>query len=297
MHIFITGATGLIGSALIPHLLKNSYKITALSRRTGQYHESFSQYIQFINHFEQTDFSVFDAVINLAGEPIFAQHWNAMRKQVLWDSRVNLTQQLVKKINTCDKPPHTLISASAMGFYGDKGTHKFNESAPKGEGFAADLCATWEKAAQQAKSRVCLLRTANVLANNGGMLAKLLPLYRLGLGGKLGNGQQFMPWIHLNDMVGTILHLLHNTNCAGAYNVCSPHSVNNKTFNNRLAQVLHRPACLNVPHIALKLAFGERTTLLLHSQNAYPTKLIESGFQFQFPQLEATLADLLTTSK
>ena len=245
------------------------------------------QFITSLNSFPNLD--SFDGVINLAGEPIFAKPWNTERKRTLFNSRISLTNQISQLINLGKKPPHFFISGSATGYYGEQGERLINETCPPANHFAAQLCQQWEMAALTAKTRVCLLRTGIVLSKEGGALEKMLPLYRTGLSGKLGNGKQFWGWIALEDMLNGILFLIQNAQCQGAFNFVAPQAIRNQEFNQLLSQVLKRPACLTTPKFLLKLVLGERANLLLDSQNLVPEKLLQQGFQFQQAELRSFL--------
>ncbi|XHN45198.1 hypothetical protein O1Q81_01230 [Lonepinella sp. MS14436] len=291
MQIFITGGTGLIGRELVNRWLEQEYQVTLLTRSPEKALSYFQDHAAFCHvsavHSLQvfTNFNQFDAVINLAGEPIFDHRWTAQQKVRLWQSRINLTEKLTALINTSENPPQCFISGSAYGYYADNGDQIITEAQSAGQNFTAQLCQQWELVAKQANTRVCLSRTGMVFSPKGGALAKILPLYRYRLGGKLGNGLQFMPWIALEDMLNAIDFLLHTPSCQGAFNLCSPNPVRNKDFNRLLAKQLHRPAFMNVPTFLLKLILGERACLILDSQNLYPQKLLEQGFSFQYSEL------------
>ncbi|GJH43227.1 TIGR01777 family oxidoreductase [Pasteurella canis] len=294
MQILITGATGLIGSTLITHLLELGYQITALVRSPDKARIQLPPKVQLISSLTQyNDLNQFDAVINLAGEPIFTHRWTTEQKQRLIESRVQLTKQLTSLINHSTTPPHTFISGSATGYYGDKKEYIITEQSEPSAQFTGQLCQKWEAEALKAKTRVCLLRTGIVLAKTGGALAKMLPIYRLGLGGRLGNGEQYWSWITLKDMIAAIVFLLNNVACSGAFNLVTPHPVRNKDFNSMLGQLLKRPYFLAVPTFILNLFLGERVQLLLDSQKIIPEKLQAGGFHFQYPELKAALQDIL----
>jgi hypothetical protein len=237
----------------------------------------------------------FNAVINLAGEPIVDKRWTAQRKQLLWDSRVTLTGELVRHIAAASHKPSVLLSGSAVGYYGDRGDSILDESEPAGEGFAAELCKAWEDAARVAESsgvRVCLLRTSPVLSSDGGMLARMLPPFRLGLGARLGNGRQWMGWVHIEDYVAMVLRLLHDGQMRGPYNMAATQPVTNAEFTASLAAVLHRPALFVAPAMLLKLAMGESASLLLEGQRVVPKKMESAGYRFAFPALNDALNNL-----
>lgn len=236
--------------------------------------------------------NAFDAVINLAGEPIFDKRWTVQQKEKLRNSRINLTQQLVQLINQSEYPP-ALISGSAIGIYGNCGEDVITEYTNPSTQFTAQLCIDWENAAKQANTRVCLVRTGLVLSPKGGAFAKTLLLYRFGLGGKLGNGEQYWSWIALEDMVEGLLFLLDHNNCEGAFNFTAPHPVKNKTFNQLLGQALHRPCFAQVPQFLLTTILGERACILLDSQNVYPKHLLDCGFTFQYSELSDYFHNIL----
>lgn len=298
MQIFITGGTGFIGQALVRKWLTDRHQITLLSRNPQSAEQHFRHRISAVDSPGVfSDFNGFDAVVNLAGEPIFNHRWTDEQKALIRQSRLNLTEKLTALINRSTQPPHCFISASATGYYGDKGQRIITESDAPGQSFTGQLCAQWEQAANQVKNqektRVCLLRTGMPLAAFGGMLGKILPLYRWGFGGKLGNGKQIMPWIALPDMIRAIDFLLQNPNCRGAFNLAAPNSVNYAEFNRFLGTWLHRPHFAVAPACLLRILFGERACLLLDSQNAYPEKLLQAGFQFRFPELKPYLQQIL----
>ena len=289
MHIFITGATGFIGSNLITKLLNKKYKITALVRNISRAKLQLPNIALISNLTELENLDQFDAVINLAGEPIFDHRWSQKQKNNLQNSRVQLTQQLTQLINKSAHPPRCFISGSAIGFYGNRPQQTLTEESSKGNNFTAELCQLWEAQALQAHTRVCLLRTGIVLDPTGGAFAKMLPLYRLGLGGKLGSGEQYWSWIALEDMINAIIFLLETPSCHGVFNMVAPNPVRNKTLNSLLGKYLHRPAFCTVPAFAMRLILGERADLLFDDQKVLPQKLIQAGFNFQY----ATLADYL----
>ncbi|MFZ7275968.1 TIGR01777 family oxidoreductase [Avibacterium endocarditidis] len=295
MNILLTGGTGLIGSVLIPQLLAKQHRICLLTRNIQperfptEISEAQQEVQQIDNLTSLQNLNAFDAVINLAGEPIFAHRWTTKQKAKLFASRVNLTQNLTALINQSENPPHTFISGSATGFYGDHQDHWIDESTPAGTAFPAQLCQQWEAAAMQANTRVCLLRTAMVMSPNGGALSKMLPLYRLGLGGKLGSGKQYWAWISLQDMIAGILFLLENPQCKGAFNLTAPQPITNQDFNQQLGNFLERPHFANVPAFVLRWVLGDRSQLLLDSQRIKPARLIEAGFEFQVESFSAFL--------
>lgn len=292
MKILITGATGFIGTALIPQLLAQNHQITALVRNIEKAQQQLPHVVELINTLDYFQhFNQFDAVINLAGEPIFDRRWTNKQKVRLESSRISLTEKLTQLINQSDEPPVCFISGSATGYYGDCGEQSIDENTSPANNFAAQLCQHWEAAALKANTRVCVVRTGLVLARQGGALAKMLPLYRCGLGGKLGSGQQYWGWISLTDMVNGILFLLENVACNGPFNFVAPHAVRNTKFNKILGIILKRPHFATVPAFLLKFMLGERACLLLDSQKLIPQNLLAHGFQFQHLDLSQCLVE------
>lgn len=298
MKILVTGATGLIGKALLPHL--NHDEITIISRDPTRAYQLLGHHINALDSLQSLpNLNQFDVVINLAGEPIMDKRWSEQQKRIIEDSRWNITQQLVDKIQASDTPPHTFISGSAVGIYGDQHDRTIDETvkiAPNNTDFSQQVCYRWEQialAAQSDNTRVCLLRTGIVLAKQGGALAKMLLPYQLGLGGPIGDGQQYFPWIQLQDMVRGILFLINHNETQGPYNFTAPNPVTNRIFSATLAATLHRPHLLFTPAWVLKLALGESSQLLLDGQRALPNKLQAAGFNFTFPCIEQALKQTL----
>ncbi|MGS0743565.1 TIGR01777 family oxidoreductase [Glaciimonas sp. GG7] len=297
MHILITGGTGLIGRHLCRALLQAGHDLTVLSRQPGSVKEKCGASVRAFGSLDEWGRDeVFDAVINLAGEPIVDARWTDSRKELLWQSRVTLTDNVVKKIAASHHKPTVLLSGSAIGYYGDTGARAIEESAPVATDFGATLCAAWEQAAQQAASmgvRVCLLRTGLVLDRSGGILGKMLLPFKLGLGARLGDGHQWMSWVHIDDYVAMVLVLLHNTHACGPFNMTAPEPVTNRTFTEKLARALHRPAIFVAPAFLLRLALSERAYLLLGGQKVLPSGMTALGYRFLHPKLEDALSDLV----
>jgi uncharacterized protein (TIGR01777 family) len=238
----------------------------------------------------------FDAVINLAGEPIVDAHWSAERKQQLRRSRIALTEKLVQCIAAAKQKPGVLLSGSAVGYYGNGHDTELSEDAQAGNDFAADLCRDWEVAACAAEElglRVCLLRTGLILSESGGLLGRMLLPFKLGLGARLGDGKQWMSWVHIDDYVSMVLRLLDDEQMRGPFNMTAPQPVTNAEFTLTLARVLHRPAIFVAPGLVLRLVMGERASLLLEGQCVLPANLTAAGCQFKFPDLVSALNDLL----
>lgn len=297
MRILLTGGTGLIGRALCHHWLGQGHELLVWSRRPEQVPQLCGAAVRGVAKLEELGDIELHAVINLAGAPIAERHWTRARKTLLWESRISLTERLVDWLAGLTRRPPVMISGSAVGWYGDAGERLLRENDPPASSdFASQLCIAWEESAQRAQElgmRVVLVRTGLVLAGNGGFLARLLPPFRLGLGGRIGSGRQWMPWIHLQDQVALMDFLLHHPTASGPYNACAPQPVRNAEFTRDLAQVLGRPALLPLPAPILRVGFGELSGLLLGGQHVLPERLQAEGFTFRFPELPAALADLL----
>lgn len=297
MNILITGGTGLIGRHLCKALLAEGHHLTVFSRHPETVAAKCGDGVSAIASLDEWQpEQVFDAVINLAGEPIVDAYWSAKRKQVLWDSRVTLTEKLVRCIVAAKRKPVILLSGSAVGYYGDRGDTELDESEHVGNNFAAKLCQAWEAAALAAEKhgvRVCLLRTGLILSKRGGLLGRMLLPFRLGLGMRLGNGKQRMSWVHIEDYVVMVLKLLRDEQMRGPFNMTSPQPATNAEFTQELARALHRPAFLIAPAMLLKLGMGESSCMLLEGQRVLPKRLEAAGWKFAFNKLDSALNDLL----
>ncbi len=297
MQILVTGGTGFIGTVLVKLLITEGHQLTLLTRRPEEPSLQTLCNTDIIQSLDQlTPKHRFDAIINLAGEGIADKRWSTTRKQQLLDSRLKTTQALIDFIKQAEHKPGCLISGSAVGYYGDQGDKEVDEETEPNSDFGQELCRRWETLAQQAQQegvRACLLRTGLVVGHNGGFLKRMLLPFKLGLGGPIGNGQQWMSWVHLEDLVQLILWLLNNKDCQGAYNGVAPDPVTNKVFTQILARCLHRPALIPAPAPILKLALGEMSTLLLTGQKVWPKRALKQGFVFRFTELEPALLDVL----
>jgi uncharacterized protein (TIGR01777 family) len=297
MKILITGGTGFIGSALARHLCAQNWEVTVLSRNPASVAQIGDPSIRALHQFSQLQpDESFHAIVNLAGAPIFAGRWTDERKQIIRDSRIKLTEQLVDCIARMAVKPEVLISGSAIGYYGNQGDTVLTEPSAVRTDFSQRLCQDWEHAAQQAEQfgvRVCLIRTGLVLANGGGLLQRMLPPFRLGLGGRLGNGRQWMSWVHRADWIAITQTLLNDNTMRGAYNATAPAPVTNAEFTRTLAACLKRPALLPVPASLLKMLLGEMSELVLGSQRVLPERLLQHGFKFRYGDLDAALTQAL----
>lgn len=298
MDVVVAGATGLIGCALCGLLDEGGHAVTALVRNPGGAAGRLSSGVRVMSWQHGTvgpwcdAVASADAVVNLAGEPIAGRRWSAEQKRRLRASRLDTTRALVRAIGSRPRPGGTLVNASAVGYYGDGGDVVLTEEALPGTGFLALLCRDWEaeaRAAQQHGTRVILLRTGHVLARGGGMLAKLSVPFRWFLGGPLGSGRQWMPWIHVADAVRMIAWAIETETASGPINVCAPEPVRMSEFARQLGAVMGRPAALRVPAFALRLAMGELAGALLGGQRAVPAFATRLGFRWQHPALEPAL--------
>jgi len=297
MHILLTGGTGLIGRGLCRHWALHGHQLTVWSRTPQRVASLCGPQVRGIGRLEDLAEEPLDALVNLAGAPIADRPWTSKRKALLWASRVALTEQLLSWLEDRGQRPPVLLSGSAVGCYGDGGERELLESAsPVNGDFASQLCGAWEETAQRAEDlgiRVVLLRTGLVLAREGGFLKRLLLPFRLGLGGRIGDGRQWMSWIHLADQIALIDFLLQRDDARGPYNACAPQPVRNAEFTRALGRALHRPTLLPVPAALLRLGLGELSGLLLGGQRALPARLSEAGFSFRFSDLDSALNDLL----
>ncbi|CAM6235459.1 Epimerase [Citrobacter sedlakii] len=296
MNILVTGGTGLIGGHLIPRLLALGHQVTVLTRSPEKARDRLDSRVALWTTLDdKKQLDDVDAVINLAGEPIADKRWSSAQKERLCQSRWRITQKLADLINASEMPPSVLISGSATGYYGDLGEVVVTEEEPPHNEFTHKLCARWEQiacTAQSDRTRVCLLRTGVVLAPKGGILGKMVPPFRLGLGGPIGNGRQYLPWIHVDDMVNGILWLLDN-DLRGPFNMVSPYPVRNEQFAHALGHALQRPAFVRVPATAIRLLMGESSVLVLGGQRALPKRLEAAGFAFRWYDLEEALEDVI----
>jgi uncharacterized protein (TIGR01777 family) len=301
MRFLISGATGLIGSQLVRALLAKNHQVAILSRKVHpQLNPIISSTVWDLSVTPQLIEAVgcADVIINLAGEPLAEKRWSVLQKQKIVDSRVQATKILVQAVIASKNKPHTFINASAIGIYGNRFDEVITEDSAAGSGFLAQTCMKWEEALRTLTGlgvRTVFMRTGIVLSTLGGALPKMLPPFKLGLGGPLGSGKQWLSWIHLQDQVGLYIYAAENNKVQGVLNGTAPHPVNMKQFTKTLGQVLHRPAIAPVPGIALKILLGEMSSLLLEGQKVLPQKAIAQGYAFQFPTLEGAFRDLLST--
>jgi uncharacterized protein (TIGR01777 family) len=297
MKILITGGTGFIGRELCKALRESGHQLTVLSRKPETVATLCGTEVKAISKLDELSANaMFDAIINLAGEGIADARWSPARKQVLLDSRVKVTEQLIAFIDRAQKKPGVLISGSAVGYYGNQGATELDESSAFDDGFSNKLCADWEAAAEQAKAygvRLCIIRTGLVIGAKGGFLKRMLLPFKLGLGGRLGDGSQWMSWIHMKDYIRILQLALETSKLEGIFNATAPHPVSNDQFTRCLAKILNRPAFLPVPAFALSILMGEMSELLLGGQRVLPKRLQQENFKFEFTTLEKALRDVL----
>lgn len=296
MRILVTGASGLIGSVLVPFLEERGHTVQRFVRREpGSGAEVF--WDPEAGRIDASAVEGADAVVHLAGKNLADGRWTPALKKQFLASRVQGTHLVAMAAAKAKNPPRAVLSASAIGYYGHCGNARIAEQAPAGDDFLARLCADWEAASQPAAEagvRVARLRIGIVLSPGGGALAQMLPVFRLGLGGPLGSGRQFMSWIHIRDIAGAILHIIETPSVQGPVNLVSPNPVTNLELTRALGRALRRPALLPAPAPALRLAFGEMAdAALLSSARVFPEKLLQSGYEFAFTDLDAALRDLL----
>lgn len=298
MKVLISGGTGFIGRALVPRLIEYGHEPVVWSRSYQKARQALGDDIPVITSLDEiADDEIIHAVINLAGAGIADQRWSQKRKALLRSSRIDTTVALVSLIRRLAHKPGILISGSAIGFYGCwEDDRPLAESSDVRQGFTHQLCADWERAALDAEAdgvRVCLIRTGVVLGKGGGALAKMLPPFRLGLGGPVASGEQWMSWIHMDDEIEIICMMLTHEHFSGAYNLTAPGAVNNADFSQQLATTLHRPAWFRVPGCMLNLMLGEGSELLVKGQRVVPERLLEAGYKFAFPNLDSALNQVL----
>lgn len=300
MKIVVTGGTGFVGERLVRRLSTEGYDVVILSRRTLTNGDSKIRSVRWDGKNPgpwTAELDGADAVINLAGESIGARRWSPAQKTLIRNSRLDATAAIIEAIRGARKKPTTLISASASGYYGHVESVEVSESYPGGSGFLAEVCRQWEAEAERATSsgvRVALTRFGVVLGRNGGALKKMMMPFRFFVGGSLGRGTQWFPWIHVDDLVGSLLFILSNVSISGPVNVVTPHPVTMKEFALELGRAMRRPAFFSVPEPILKIALGEMSDMLLTGQRMIPLKLQSARFRYLHPELPAALRSIIT---
>jgi uncharacterized protein len=298
MRALVTGATGLVGSHLVARLegavvLTRNVERAARGLGARELHawepERGLPPVAAINGAQ--------VVFNFSGEPIAQGRWTNEKKRRIRDSRILATRNLVAGLAALQNRPRVLVSASAVGYYGDRGDTELDETAAGGHGFLAEVCGEWEKeavAAEELGIRVICARLGVVLAPDGGALARMLPVFRMAVGGRIGNGQQWMSWVHIDDVVGILLHVIRTEEIRGPVNVVGPAPATNAELTRALGKAVHRPAFFRVPKAALRLAFGEMSQVLTESQRVLPTVAARSGYAFKYADLNVALGALLS---
>ncbi len=298
--VVITGATGLIGKNLVEKLKKEGYYVIVFSRDEENAKNKLPDADEFIRFPEGSTWkekvTEADCIINLAGENIASGRWTQRKKEKLRSSRIGTTNKLVEVIKGSANKPGVFISASAVGYYGYSESEEFTEDSPAGTGFLAELTHKWENEANKiegGETRVVIPRIGVVLSGEGGALKKMLPAFKLFLGGPIGNGRQWFPWIHTDDLTGIILKMIEDETMEGVYNAVAPEYVKAGDFARALGKVLKRPALFPVPVFALRLLFGEGAESMSKGQKVIPERLVESGYKFKFEKLSRSLQDIL----
>jgi uncharacterized protein len=298
MRVAVSGSTGLVGSEVVAVLSAGGHEVVRLVRRVPPPGEMAVRWDPEAGVIDAGGVDGCDAVVHLAGENVGAGRWTASRKAAIRDSRVNGTRFLCDALAGLARPPKTLVCASAVGYYGDRGEELLTEESPPGTGFLAEVCREWEAASAPAARkgiRVVALRIGMVLSAKGGALARMLPLFRAGLGGVIGGGRQYVSWVALDELPGIVLHALQRGDLSGPVNAAAPRPVTNREFTKALGRALSRPTALPVPAFALRLAVGGEMAdaLLLASARVVPKRLLDTGYAFRSPELETTLRRLL----
>ena len=297
MKVLVSGSRGLIGSALVRDLAGEGHIVTRLVRPSSKAVGDAVLWNPEKGTVDLGGLEGHDAVVHLAGENIAGSSWTPETKSRIRDSRVGGTGLLCKTLSRLTRPPGTLVCVSAVGYYGDRGSEILREDSPPGEGFLSEVCREWEEATGEAARkgiRVVNLRIGMVLSDEGGALAKMLPVFRAGAGGRIGDGEQYVSWIALPDLVGVIRHALATDSMEGPVNAVAPHPVTNREFTKLLGRILGRPTIAALPAFAARLLFGEMADeLLLASTRVEPAKLLASGYRFRLPELEGALRSLL----
>jgi len=295
MKVAVTGSSGLIGSSLVSFLSEKNVTVSKILRENPEDNEI--SWKPEGGDWDTAFADGIDGIVHLAGENIASGRWTRVKKEKIRNSRIEGTKRLCEHILKLPDPPSVFVCASAIGFYGDRGMEFLNESSSRGNGFLPDVCLGWEEATEsvsKAGIRVVNVRFGVVLSKEGGALAKMLTPFKMGMGGKIGSGTQYMSWVAIDDVSGAIYHALITDSLKGPVNVTAPNPVTNKEFTNTLGKVLNRPTVMPMPAFMARLAFGEMANdLLLASTKVAPKRLSDSGYEFQYPELENALKHIL----
>ncbi len=295
-HVVVTGGTGFIGSELCHYLTKNDFRVSVLTRSPEKSESSDKNlnYFGYDKADELVDGS--DVVLNLAGFNLFDQRWTNDVKKKIISSRIDITKKMVDAILKAEKKPAAFLSASAVGYYGDSGDKELDETVAAGEDFLAEVCVLWEDASKPVADvgvRLVNPRIGIVIGEEGGALGKMITAFKMFVGGPLGDGSQYFPWIHMDDVCGSFLHLINNESISGPVNISAPNPVTMKDFAKALGNVMGRPSAFPVPEFMLRIAVGEAAGALTASLRAVPSKLLESGYSFSYSDPEKALEDIL----
>ena len=305
-RILITGATGFVGRPLSIALVEAGYEVVALSRRRAKAEDIFAGRVKVVEWdavtasrwSEWADGAL--AIVNLAGDNIGAGRWSEKKKKLILESRLNAGAAVTEAIRSAEHKPQVLIQASGVGCYGDRGDELLDENSSSGVGFLADVARQWEASVRDVPGmgvRLATIRLGVVLGPHGGVMSRLIPPFSFFVGGHPGSGRQWLPWVHIDDVIGVVRFLVESADCEGPFNVTTPEPTLSKDFYNFLGKAMHRPACFPMPAFALKLALGEMATeLLLPSTKVVPKKLLDAGYEFKFPDPATAFSDILKAS-
>lgn len=300
MRILVTGATGFVGKVVVRQLQEAGDEVVVLTRNIAKAAITLGSrcfYFQWSDTNALPPLEAFqgvDGVVNLMGESIASARWNSEQKKKIYNSRIDGTARLIEAIEKLNPRPSVLVSASAIGIYGNRASEEITEASGLGNDFLANLCKDWEREANKAQDlgmRVAIIRTGVVLGRKGGALSKMLPVFKLGLGGPLGDGKQFMSWINIEDLAAMYVEALKNPNVKGPYNGTAPYPATNKDFTRALGKVLKRPALLPAPAGVIRKILGEMSTIVLDGQRVLPTKFKEEKFRYRYPTLDMALKE------
>ena len=302
MRVLVTGATGFVGKVLVKQLLKANHEVVVLTRNIAKAAITLGSQCRYYQWDNTTNdlppkeaFAGVDGVINLMGETI-SKRWDEAHKKRIYHSRIDSTRRMVEAMASLEVKPKAFVSTSAIGIYGDRGTEDVTENSTLGNDFLAKVCKDWENEANKAKNlglRVAIIRVGVVLGDGGGALAKMLPIFRLGAGGPVGSGKQYMSWIHVSDLADMYIDALTDSAVSGVLNGTAPYPATNAEFSKQLGKALHRPAFAPAPAFAMQLMFGEMSTILLEGQKVLPERFKEKGFRYNYPTLEIAIKESL----